>query len=124
MKEKKKIIKPILCTVAAAIGFACFFSARWYISVCGDLGFDSIIYTLMAGLGGVASNLINDYLLKALVPIVICTVLVALLLFVKLPKKLKLPSWILRAAVLVLTVVLIVNAAVTVDLIGYVSQAV
>ena len=124
--KKNKIIKPILCSVAAAVGFACFFSARWYISVCGDLGFDSIIYTLMAGLGGVESNLIYDYLLKALVPILVCTAVFTVLLFVKAPKnwKIKLPAWIVRAAVLILAAVLIVNAAITVDLVGYVSQAV
>ena len=120
---KRKLVKPILCSVAALFGFACFFSARWYISVCGDLGFDSIIYTLMAGLGGVESNLIYDYLLKALLPIIICTAIFSVLLFIKWPKKIKLPQWILRAAVLLLAAVLVVNAAITVDLIDYASQA-
>ena len=67
-------IKSKHCNPAAAIaaaillltGTLCFFSARWFVSVYGRIGFDSILYTLQASLGGVQSGLVAKYLLQAL----------------------------------------------------------
>lgn len=50
----------------------CFFSARWYIRTYGDLGFDSILYTLLSDLGGVQAGLIGSFCLKALAPALLC----------------------------------------------------
>ena len=36
------------------LAFGCFFAAAWYVKIYGRIGFDSIIYTLTCGLGGVS----------------------------------------------------------------------
>ena len=43
----------ILCAALLFIGSLCFFSGRFYVSTFGRLGFDSVLYTLSSGLGGV-----------------------------------------------------------------------
>ena len=71
---KRKIpLKQILCAAVMLVAFLCFFSARWFVQVYGRIGFDSILFTLTASLGGVQSGLIGDYLLKALLPCLLCT---------------------------------------------------
>ena len=67
-KVKSSPIPHILTTVALAFGYLSFFSARWFVSTYGRLGFDSILFTLTSELGGVQSGLILRYLLKALLP--------------------------------------------------------
>ena len=52
-----------LCAAALFPGYLCFFSSRWYVSTFGRLGFDSVLYTLSADLGGVQSGQITGYLL-------------------------------------------------------------
>jgi len=51
----------------------CFFGSWWYIRTYGDLGFDSILYTLLSDLGGVQSGLVLSFCLKAVVPAVLFT---------------------------------------------------
>ena len=82
-KERNKRFPKILCTLLVFVAFMCFFSARWFVSVYGRIGFDSIIFTLTASLGGVQSGLIIQYLLKALLPCLVCTAAVTLLLIVQ-----------------------------------------
>ena len=64
-----------LWTVLLLIGFLTFFAAKWYRDIYGNLGFDSILYTLFSDLGGVESKLILDFCLKAALPAVLGTVL-------------------------------------------------
>lgn len=66
-------------------GFLCFFSGRFYVSTFGRLGFDSVLYTLSAELGGVQSGQITGWLLKGFIPAVAFTALVCFLLF-RLPR--------------------------------------
>ena len=49
-------------------GYLIFFSARWFVSTYGRLGFDSILFTLTSELEGVQSGLVLRYLLTALLP--------------------------------------------------------
>lgn len=58
----------VICTVLLFLAFLCFFSARWFVSTYGRLGFDSILFTLRSSIHGVQSGLILNYLLKALLP--------------------------------------------------------
>ena len=76
------------CTFLLLTAFLCFFSSRWFVSVYGRIGFDSILYTLSASLGGVEPELLTQYLLKALLPAVLLT-LFAVFLFFFLPRKKK-----------------------------------
>lgn len=78
--QNKHSFKHYLCTVLALLAFLCFFSARWFVSVYGRIGFDSILFTLTSSLGGVQSGLISDYLLKALLPSLLCTTLTGVFL--------------------------------------------
>lgn len=80
-KSKRFLLPLILCTVLMLIAFLCFFSARWFVRVYGRIGFDSILYTMTASLGGVQAGLISQYLLQALLPALVCTGLVIWLLF-------------------------------------------
>ena len=70
----------ILCTAVLFIGSLCFFSGRFYVSTFGRLGFDSVLYTLSSGLGGVQSGQITRFLLLAFLPCVCFTGLVIFLL--------------------------------------------
>ncbi len=59
-------------SVRAAVGltcflffsFLCFFSANWYRSVYGDVGFDSILWTLRAGVEGTSRELVVSFLMQ------------------------------------------------------------
>ena len=54
MKTKKKAgktIAAIVGTLLIFLGSLAHYSAKWYISTYGDVGFDSILFTLFGGLG-------------------------------------------------------------------------
>ena len=70
----------ILCTAVLFIGSLCFFSGRFYVSTFGRLGFDSVLYTLSSGLGGVQSGQITRYILLGFLPSVFFTGLMIWLL--------------------------------------------
>lgn len=80
-KRRFSLFPPLICTAVVLIAFLCFFSARWFVRVYGRTGFDSILYTLTASLGGVQSGLVFQYLLQALLPSVLCTGLASFLFF-------------------------------------------
>ena len=73
----------VLATLLLLAGFLCCFVALWYRGTYGDLGFDSVLYTVFSDLGGVQSGLLLDLGLKALLPGGLCTVLTVGLLFHK-----------------------------------------
>ena len=75
-KKHKKygIALPILATVLLLAGWLCLFLACWYRNTYGDLGFDSVLYTVFSDLGGVQSGLVASLAVKALLPGVLCTV--------------------------------------------------
>ena len=78
--NRKHPVKHILCTMLAFAGFWCIFSAHWFVETYGQIGFDSVIFTLTASLSGVQAGLIIRYLLLALLPSLICTALTAIFL--------------------------------------------
>ena len=80
-QKRGGITGSILWTALLLLSSLCFFAARWYIKTYGDLGFDSILYTVFSDLGGVQAGLIQSFCLKALVPALLCTVLGGTLLF-------------------------------------------
>ena len=88
-RKKKKAIRSALTAVATVvllIGFLLFFAARWYVSTYGNTGFDSILFTLTSDLGGVESDLVLSFLLKAALPAVVCAGAAAVAIFYQ-PKK-------------------------------------
>ena len=72
-RSRKNGFGTLLLALLLSVACLCFFAARWYIKTYGDLGFDSILYTVFSDLGGVQSGLIWAFCLKALLPAVLCT---------------------------------------------------
>ena len=71
-------------TLLLLFAYVCFFAARWFVTVYGRIGFDSILFTLQSSLDGVQSDLVLSYLLRGLVPAVVCSGLSwAILLFLR-----------------------------------------
>ena len=97
----------VVLTLLLLFAFVCFFAARWFVTVYGRIGFDSILFTLQSSLDGVQSDVVRSYLLGGLLPAVLCTALsfAILLLLRRLP---------VRGLVSILT-----SVALAVGLIGY-----
>lgn len=72
----------ILAMLLIFLGFLCFFAGRWYLETYGQLGFDSILYTLTADMAGVESDLIKSFIKKVMVRVCFATFCVCLFLFV------------------------------------------
>jgi len=133
VKPKRKInIVAILCCLFLFFGTLCFFSANWYINIFGDIGFDSILYTLLSDFKGTETGQVIKYLTGALLPTVLVTAALALLLFpiakrklnINIKEKIKLCIFPFSKRVsatisVVLSFVLIFTAASRVDMISY-----
>lgn len=102
-----------MATALLLVGFLCFFVAKWYRDTYGDLGFDSVLYTVFSDLGGVQSGLILSLLLKAFLPAAVCTVLAVGLLFREPRKGGGLPTWAAGTLSVALTLALALGGAVT-----------
>lgn len=106
----------IVGTLVLLLGFLCFFAARWYLKTYGDTGFDSILFTLFSDLGGVESELILSFLLRAALPAFGCGAVAAVLLFGQ-PGRSRLhwyplPNWAAMGLSIVLTLALLAGALV------------
>ena len=127
-----RIVCIVSCLLVLVLGFASFFSAMWYVRVYGRLGFDSVLYTLTGGLGGVNPDLIQNYLLHGVLPALLFSAVAGFLLFF--PRK-PLITWstkkrtfllypfrlaISSALALALSLGLIIHAAFNVELVDYV----
>ena len=108
-KKKGGVIGTSLWTVLLLVAALCFFAARWYLQTYGDLGFDSIVYTVFSDLGGVQSGLIQDFCLKALVPTLLSTAVGGVVLHLLAGKSAQ--RWLSRAVAMVLSLVMIGQAA-------------
>jgi phosphoglycerol transferase len=75
------VLRILALTTLLLISFLGFFAAAWYVRVYGRIGFDSILYTLTASLGGVDSGLIQDFSIGAALPAAVCAIAASLLLF-------------------------------------------
>ena len=127
-RNKKDIAILIGCIVLLFLGCIAFFSARWYITEFGDTGFDSILYTLFSEMSGTDSAVIQNFMMTALLPGLVTFVVLTLVLWAKRGNGQKIyPFTKKRARIisLILSAVMLMSAAVTVDLpsyIAYVSQ--
>lgn len=69
-KRVVRILSAILSSVLIlllVLSFAGYFAAKWYADVYGQMGFDSVLYTLFSDLNGTDSSLILNFL-KAVIP--------------------------------------------------------
>ena len=94
-------------TLLLFVSYLCFFAARWFVTVYGRIGFDSILFTLQSSLSGVQSDLVTSFLVRAALPCVICTVLSCAILLI-------LRTFPVRGFISILT-----SAALSLGLIGY-----
>ncbi len=130
-KRKHLSLRNCITSLILFVVFLCFFSARWYVSVYGQTGFDSILFTLSSSIGGVQSDFLIQYVLWVLLP-AICMVLVIKILLPKLPVACLFRSEKLRSflhskrfilqsiSMCVLSIVLLVWAAIDVQLPQYI----
>lgn len=81
MNKIWKILWRILVIALPGFAFLTFLSARWYIRLYGDVGFGSILFTLFAGLAGVANDLWLGWIIAVLIPTIVLTAAFAFLLF-------------------------------------------
>lgn len=113
------------------VAYGAFFAAWWYVRVYGRIGFDSVLFTLTGGLGGVSDTLVRDYLLKGALPAAVCTLVTALVLFwpegwalrCKGGKLLPLQRNLASAVACLLSLALLVHAAFNVELVEYVIRS-
>lgn len=78
-KQKRPgLFIPILGTLCFAIGGLFYFSARWYSYLYGSQSFNSILVTLLSGIGGVDSSILHSFLLGAAAMTLLCTAALAL----------------------------------------------
>ena len=108
-------------TILLFISYLCFFAARWFVTVYGRIGFDSILFTLQSSLSGVQSDLVKSYLLRGALPTVLCTILSCAILLI-------LRTLPLRGLVSILTSIalslgLLGYAAVDVELTDYIADS-
>ena len=107
-------------TLLLLLAFVCYFAARWYVNIYGHTGFDSILFTLQSSLDGVQSDLVHSFLLRGLLPAVVCTVLSCAILLIL--RKLPVRRWVSVLTSVALALGLMAYAAVDVELTDYVWQ--
>lgn len=130
-----EIVIRIISGILLLLGALAFFSAAWYRSMYGDIGFDSILYTLGVETQGVQPELVLDYLLKAALPALLCTLILTLMLLIpwnlnvlldlgsRCVKLFPLHRWVAFAVSAVLAFGLIFHGADSTGLLRYISAS-
>ncbi len=113
------ILLGVLCIFSLA-AFLGFFSAVWYRDVYGDTGFDSVLYTLTGGLGGLQKGLFIDYLSGAALPALLCTVGVALLLYLPRKREWMPPKSVAHTVSFLTSLALLIHAAFNIGLVQFI----
>jgi phosphoglycerol transferase len=85
-KDVAKIVVMVVCGVLLFIGALLACAADWYIRVYGDVGFDSILFTLFADMDGVNQGIVWRFIFGVILPALIISAVLMLALFFK-PKK-------------------------------------
>lgn len=83
-KAKNYIASRVVLTAFIFIGLLCMFSALWYCDLFGDIGVESVLFTVLAGFAGVQGGMVASWIFSALVPSVLLTAL-AFFILLKLP---------------------------------------
>jgi phosphoglycerol transferase len=115
----RRVLQNSLLVIVMLVAFLGFFAACWYVRIYGRIGFDSVIFTLTGGLGGVSTDLLEKFITGAVLPAVVCTAAAAVLLFWPWNWK----RWIPVTVSLVLSVGLLVHAAFNVELVEYILNS-
>lgn len=92
-KKRNKVLRvlgTILGCLLIFVGFLAYYSAQWYADTYGQIGFEAVLYTLLAGVGGVESTLLYKFTRLALIPALFWSAVICPLLFATWRKKLML----------------------------------
>ena len=73
-KENRRLAVPILGALLLLFGSLCYFSAQWYTYLYGNMGFNSVLFTLLSGINGVESSIIKSFLQGVVGMTLICSV--------------------------------------------------
>ena len=84
--RSKGVVLTAVTIFCLLLGFIPFFSAVWYRWYCGDVGFDSVFFTMGAGAKGVDLSAAKIYIVRALLPALCCSAAAAVLLLIQ-PKR-------------------------------------
>ena len=117
-KIKRVFANAALCFVLL-VAFLGFFAACWYVRIYGRIGFDSVLFTLTGGLGGVSTDLLSAFFTGAVVPAVLFALVVGIVLF----RPWNWKRWIPVTVSLVLSLGLLVHAAFNVELVEYILHS-
>ena len=115
----KRIFANSVLGLLLLVAFLGFYAAWWYVRIYGRIGFDSVIFTLTGGLGGVSTDLIRSFLLGAVLPAVLTAAALSVLLLW--PWRWK--RWLPVTLCLALSLGLLVQAAFNVELVSYVLNS-
>ncbi len=77
LKNTLKVMGEGLLYLLLLLSFLALFSALWYRKIYGDLGFDSILFTLRASLDGVENDLVLSWATQVLPPCLLLTGIIA-----------------------------------------------
>ncbi len=116
------ILSTMVCSALVIFGFLLFFSALWYLKNYGDMGFDSVLFTLLSNTNGVSNELLISFFEGSVLPTVLYSgVSIFLLFFFKLKNKWfsKVKQWHRIALSLILTLVFFALAGAKVDFFEY-----
>ena len=130
-KRIGRAIGTVLLCLLITLAFLTFFSAAWYVRVYGRIGFDSVLYTLTGGLGGVSTDLVTKYLSGAVLPALCCALVACGLLFwdgkplvrIRRFTLFPLPRWLASAVAVALSLGLIIHAAFNMEFVQYVVNS-
>ena len=117
VRRPVRVTTALFLTLLLMMAYLCFFSARWFVTVYGRIGFDSILFTLKSSLSGVQSDLVISFLTGGLLPAVACTALSGAILM--LVRRLPVRGLVSIVTALALTLGLVVYAAADVELTDY-----
>ena len=73
-KKSRRLAVPIAGALLLFLGGICYFSARWYTYLYGDMGFNSVLVTLLSGVNGVESTIMESFFQGAVGMTLICSV--------------------------------------------------
>ncbi len=120
VKVKNKFkIKTLVLSMLLFFSTLAIFSAAWYRSLYGDIGFDSILFTLLSELNGVDTDILVRYFLGAGVPAVATWAAVMFVFHFKPKKSFKfypIPQKIARITAVVLSVSMLFTASLLVSI--------
>ncbi len=91
-RDVARIVVMIICGILLFIGALLACAASWYIKVYGDVGFDSILFTLFADMDGVNQGIVWRFIFGVVFPALVIAALLMVGLFIKLKKPFELAT--------------------------------